>query len=154
MEQRKTFGLIIGTRRFPLEIDRLTIDRNMSDQAVSFRFQHRAAAWWGRLDDGPRQARLSVGTDLGIVPFSAEAQSIRQSLTTIIAAANAHCGDVIRVTGGRMLIESRAQLEQPVSAVALVGTITRVVAPLNPYIELIRTVQAFKNKSVAVRRKL
>ena len=147
MEPPKNFGLIIGTRRFPLDVHVLKADRDLtlgSKVPLTFRFKYRNAAWWGRLEDDVTHAQLNIGTDLGVLPFSAESRQARHALVAILAQAYEECRGAIRIIGGHMLVERSIDVPHPIGAVDLVHGIVRALVPLNPYIETIRTYQAFR----------
>jgi hypothetical protein len=93
-----------------------------------------------------------MGTDLGVLPFSAESSYGRQALSTVLAAARAHCNGAFQLKNGRIVVETKIPIEPPVSAIGLVGGIVRVLVQINPYIETIRLYQAFKPRVDAAKK--
>jgi hypothetical protein len=145
------FCLVIGNQIMPLNIHAVAADAAGNLVEVVWdgpaRFDFPLMGWriTACLTEGDA-ARLELEADLGPMPFTAEARDMRAGLQAIVDAANAHVGSaanarvgsVLRVTRDRRIrLEVGGSADRPLTAVSLIATVTRLLAPVTPYLELL-----------------
>ncbi len=109
----------------------------LKDGLVQFDFNFRSVRIAGRYEEADGGAHLKIVGDVGPMPFSAESPAARAGLARIVEAATSRSGPLFRIARGRILLGAEQTILPPVTATALVATITRILLPAVPYLDLI-----------------
>lgn len=138
-----SFVLVIGNQIMPLDIHAVAADAAGNlvevdwDDPVHFSFPLKGWQISACLSEAGR-TRLALEADLGPLPFTAEAREVRAGLQAIVEAANGHLGPVLRITDGRHIkLDISGVPDRPLTAVSLVASVTRLLAPVTPYLDLL-----------------
>jgi hypothetical protein len=146
MSQVSEFSLSIGEMQLPLDITSIVHAQagQLGTDArpeFKFRFRYRDIAFAARCRSDRHEAMMSVSATLGVMPFTAESGVQRQFLAQIVTAAAGDLGPIITVSQGRILLAADLSLPAPVTAVGLIGELTRFLLPLKPYLGLMAMVR-------------
>lgn len=146
MSQVSEFSLSIGEMQLPLDIT--SIVHAQAGQLGSdarpefkFRFRYRDIAFAVVCRSNRVEAMATLTAPLGLLPFTAESSVQRQFLAQILGAATDHLGPIITQSQGRILLDADLTLSAPVTAVGLIGELTRFLLPLKPYLGLMSMVR-------------
>ena len=85
---------------------------------------------------------LSVTSDLGVMPYSAEGLQLRTNIFAILRAVQSGFPIRINFTDGQNLkLTARAVLPNPVTARATIAAITTLLVQARPYLDMIDMLQ-------------
>lgn len=138
-----SFQFVLGRQVLPLDIHAIAADAEGHLLKVSWegpvRFRFDYGGWLVEAvltEDGT--TRLELSADLGAMPFTAEARTERASLQAIVDSGNGHLGGIFTVTRDRRIrLTVAGGVDGPLTAVGLVATVTRLLLPATPYLDLL-----------------
>ena len=137
-------SLSFGGQSLPFDIGAIVDDDGvcLTLAPIQFDFSYHGIRFACRSEPSPEGNRLRLVGDAGPMPFTAESPAARAAIQAILDHANATLAppQVFRCAQGRILVGAERPLPQPITAVALVAALTRVLAPIHPWLALLSEV--------------
>lgn len=136
----------IANSPLPLEIKSIEVrpDGSLScagPNNLAFRFAYFGIQFHGAIDRDNTPTRLALSADLGPFPFSFDRPALRPNIRAVIAAANRLDGARFEVSSSQhMVLAGEIDVDQPVTASALLIAATQFVLAEKPVLDLLACV--------------
>ncbi len=106
--------------------------------SMAVSFEYYGLQFFGTVERGQSPALLTLGCDLGPLPFTSQGSGVRESIQMVMAAANKLVGGrYVLSPEQRMTMSGQVEVDRPITAASLLIAATQFLASEKPVLDVL-----------------